>query len=122
MPELSRFYGVVIYMFAKDHLPPHCHAKYGEYIGLVNIRTGEMIEGNLPRISLRLVQDWIELHADELMANWQDNLDTAPFMEDDGAWFRFETPTKRAVRVAVLPELAAKLRQIAHLQGVSLED
>ncbi len=57
---------------------------------------------------------------EEEMAFW-DNLDTAPFMEDDGAWFRFETPTKRAVRVAVLPELVAKLKHIAHLQGVSLE-
>jgi hypothetical protein len=41
MPELSRFYGIVIYMFAKNHLPPHFHAKYGEHIGVIDIRTGE---------------------------------------------------------------------------------
>jgi len=72
MPELSRFYGIVIYMFAKDHLPPHCHAKYGEDIGLINIRTGEMIRGTLPRRALRLVQDWVELHENELMENWNE--------------------------------------------------
>ncbi len=55
MPELSRFYGIVIYMFAKDHLPPHCHVKYAEFRGLIDIRTGEIIEGYLPRRALRLV-------------------------------------------------------------------
>ena len=42
MPELSRFYGIVIYMFAKNHLPPHFHAKYAEYIGIFDIETGEL--------------------------------------------------------------------------------
>jgi hypothetical protein len=70
MPELSRFYGLVIYMFAKDHIPPHCHVKYGEYRGLINILTGELLEGYLPRRAVRLIQDWVELHHDELLANW----------------------------------------------------
>jgi len=72
MPELSRFYGIIIYMFAKDHSPPHCHVKYGEYMGLINIRTGEVIEGKLPRRALRLVQDWIEIHQEELEKNWEE--------------------------------------------------
>ncbi len=72
MPELSRFYGIVIYMFAKDHVPPHFHAKYGEYIGVLNIETGELIEGGLPRRALRLVQDWAELHKAELYKNWEE--------------------------------------------------
>ncbi|MBF9254705.1 DUF4160 domain-containing protein [Pontibacter sp. 172403-2] len=71
MPELSRFYGIIIYMFVKDHNPPHFHAKYGEFIGVIDIRTGEIIEGDLPRRALRLVQDWAELHRIELMANWE---------------------------------------------------
>jgi len=50
-----------------------------------------------------------------------DNLDTADFMEDDGEWFRFETANKRAIRVAILPEIAEKLAQQAHAQGVSIE-
>lgn len=71
MPELSRFYGIIIYMFAKDHNPPHFHAKYGEFVGIIDIRTGEIIEGALPRRALRLVQDWAELHKEELMINWK---------------------------------------------------
>jgi len=57
---------------------------------------------------------------EEEAAFW-DNLDTAPFMEDDGEWFRFETPNKRAIRVAILPEVAEKIAQRAHAQGVSVE-
>jgi hypothetical protein len=57
---------------------------------------------------------------EEEVAFW-DNLDTADFMEDDGEWFRFETPHKRAIRVAILPEIAGELMQRAHAQGVSLE-
>lgn len=71
MPELSRFYGIIIYMFVKDHNPPHFHAKYGEFMGILDIRTGELIEGELPRRALRLVQDWTELHKEELILNWE---------------------------------------------------
>lgn len=49
------------------------------------------------------------------------NLDTTPFMEDDGEWFQFETPNKRAIRVAILPDVAAELIQRARAQGVSVE-
>ena len=57
---------------------------------------------------------------EEEAAFW-DNLDTAPFMEDDGEWFRFETPNKRAIRVAILPEVATELIQRAQAQQVSVE-
>jgi hypothetical protein len=57
---------------------------------------------------------------EEEAAFW-DNLDTADFMADDGEWFRFDTPHKRAVRVAILPEIADELSQRAHAQGVSIE-
>lgn len=70
MPELCRFYGIIIYMFVKDHPPPHFHVKYNEFKALINIRDGEIIKGLLPRRALRLVQDWAELHQDELMENW----------------------------------------------------
>lgn len=70
MPEISRFFGIIIAMYAKDHLPPHFHAKYGDYLGIFNIETGDLIEGNLPRRAIRLVQDWTELHRLELMDNW----------------------------------------------------
>ena len=54
-------------------------------------------------------------------ADFWDNLDTADFMEDDGQWFRFETLHKRAIRVAILPEIAEELSQKASAQGVSVE-
>lgn len=57
---------------------------------------------------------------EEEAAFW-DNLDTADFMEDDGEWFRFETDNKRAVRVAILPEIAEELAKRARAQGVSVE-
>jgi hypothetical protein len=57
---------------------------------------------------------------EEEAAVW-DNLDTAPFMEEDGEWFRFETTTKRAVRVPILPEIADELARRARAQGVSIE-
>ena len=67
MPELSRFFGIVIYMYFKDHLPPHFHATYQEYEAQVAIETGNTIAGDLPRKQTRLVQAWVELHRDELM-------------------------------------------------------
>ena len=54
-------------------------------------------------------------------ADFWDNLDTADLMEDDDQWFRFETLHKRAIRVAILPEIAKELRQKAQAQGVSIE-
>lgn len=57
---------------------------------------------------------------EEEAAFW-DDLDTADFMEDDEKWFRFDTPHKRAVRVAILPEIAEELMRTAQAQGVSIE-
>ena len=54
-------------------------------------------------------------------ATFWDNLDTADFMEDDGEWFRFETAHKRAIRIAILPEIAEELWQKAQAQDVSIE-
>ena len=59
MPEISRFYGIVIKMYfkPKEHEPSHIHALYGEYMGEINIRTMEMEPGDLPRKALELVQE-----------------------------------------------------------------
>ena len=78
MPEISRFFGIIIGMFAKDHSPPHFHAKYGEFAGIFSIGSGEMIEGNLPRRAIALIQDWAELHHEELLANWVEALKDSP--------------------------------------------
>lgn len=68
MPEITRFYGIVIKMFfkPKEHEPSHIHAIYGEYVGEINIKTMEMIEGDLPKKALELVREWLEIHQDEL--------------------------------------------------------
>ncbi len=73
MPVIARFYGVVIKMYFKqsEHNPPHIHAIYGEYIGAVDIKTGDMIEGDLPKRALRMVQEWIEAHRKDLMEIWE---------------------------------------------------
>lgn len=62
-----------------------------------------------------------EFNTYEEEAEFWDNLDTADYMEDDGEWFRFETPTRRAIRVAILPEIADALIQRARAQRVSVE-
>ena len=72
MPEIARFYGIVIKMFfkPKEHEPSHIHALYGEYMGEINILTGEMIAGDLPNKALELVREWLTAHKDELQAMW----------------------------------------------------
>lgn len=70
MPEIARFYGIIIKLFFGDHLPPHFHAVYGEHIGLFNIETLEMIEGDLPKRAKKLVVEWAQFHKDELKEMW----------------------------------------------------
>ena len=70
MPEICRFYGIIIYLYVKDHNPPHIHAEYGEYEALFNINTNEVYSGKLPSRAERLVKEWIELHQIELIEDW----------------------------------------------------
>ena len=58
----------------RDHLPPHFHVEHAEYKAKINILDGELIEGTLPRKSLRLVQAWAEIHRDELLINYNESL------------------------------------------------
>jgi hypothetical protein len=69
MPELSRFLGIVIAMYYRDHGPPHFHAVYGEYEATINISTGEAA-GFLPKHALNHVQEWRLLHRQELVGAW----------------------------------------------------
>lgn len=70
MPVISRFYGIVIKMYPNDHMPPHFHAIYGEYIGMIDIRTLEMIEGDLSSRALKLIKEWALKYQDDLMEMW----------------------------------------------------
>ena len=70
MPEVSRVYGIVIGMYNEDHNPPHFHVRYNDYRAVIDIQTGD-VEGRLPRRVLNMVYEWLDLHKDELMANWE---------------------------------------------------
>ena len=73
MPVISRFYGMVIKMFflSSEHNPPHIHVLYGEYMGVIDIRTNKMIQGDLPDKALKIVQEWTAIHQQELLKMWE---------------------------------------------------
>jgi len=70
MPEISRFYGIVIYMFFNDHNPPHFHVNYQGYDAIIEIENGT-VTGQIPRRALKMIYEWLDLHKDELMNNWE---------------------------------------------------
>ena len=74
MPVISMFYGIIVslyYVDNKQHHLPHIHAKYQEDEAVVSISDGELLEGSLPPAKMRLLLAWLEIHKDELMADWQ---------------------------------------------------
>ena len=70
MPELSRFYGIVIAMYQNDHGPAHFHARYAGMKAKVRIDPSEVIAGELPPRATKLVLEWAQLHRDELLHCW----------------------------------------------------
>lgn len=74
MPIVTMFYGLIIRMYDFDtdqHHLPHIHVEYGDDNAVFNIEDGEIVTGKLPKNKTRLVQAWIELHQEELMADWK---------------------------------------------------
>ncbi len=74
MPTISFFYGILIRMFFRDmerHHLPHIHAEYQGSLAVFAIESGEILSGELPRKQTRLVEAWIEIHKEELLANWK---------------------------------------------------
>jgi hypothetical protein len=71
MPEVARFYGIIIKVFFGDHPPPHFHAVYGEYNALISIESLEIIEGDLPKRAQSLVMDWASLYQSDLLKMWE---------------------------------------------------
>lgn len=71
MPEISRFYGIVIRIFYDDHNPPHFHAEYGEHEVLVHIGTLAVLSGRLPARALGMVTEWAAMRQAELRAAWE---------------------------------------------------
>jgi hypothetical protein len=70
MPELSRFYGIIIRMFYGDHAPPHFHAVYQGRVIMVNIETLEVMEGSMSPRAQKLILEWADLHREDLRQAW----------------------------------------------------
>ncbi len=72
MPEISRFYGIVIKMFfkPKEHDPGHIYAIYGEKVGIFDLRTMQMTEGDLPKRAQELIIEWMSTYQNELLEMW----------------------------------------------------
>lgn len=74
LPTISMFYGILILMYFYDnkkHNCPHIHVEYGEYEATVAIEDGVILSGDLPSAKMKLVQAWIEIHREDLLANWK---------------------------------------------------
>ena len=70
MAEISRFYGIIISMFGSEHNPPHLHVKYGHYKAIYTMKNG-VIKGEIPINIIRKVNEWVEIHKNELSQNWE---------------------------------------------------
>jgi len=84
MPEISRFYGIAIYLRYNDHNPPHFHAKYGKYKAVFSIKELKLMEGNMPPRAISHILEWAFLHRDELMKDWNLARENAPLNKIKG--------------------------------------
>lgn len=74
MPIISMFYGIIVRMFYmdnKEHKLPHIHVEYQDFLAVIEIPSGSLIVGKFPSDKLKLIGAWIEIHKDELMADWK---------------------------------------------------
>ena len=71
MPEICRFFGIVIKMFFDDHNPPHFHAEYSGDLALIDIRNLSVFSGRLPPRVMGLVIEWATIHQEELFVDWE---------------------------------------------------
>ena len=74
MPTISMFYGILVLMYFHDdkkHSVPHIHAEYGEHHVTCAIEDGRILAGSLPKPKMKLVEAWLEIHREDLLANWK---------------------------------------------------
>jgi hypothetical protein len=83
MPEISRFYGMVIAMYYNDHAPPHFHVRYAKQKAMIGIDPVELLEGKLPANAKTLILEWATQHQNELMADWELARQQAPLNKID---------------------------------------
>jgi hypothetical protein len=74
MPVISMFYGIIVHLYFADnrrHKKPHIHVSYQENEAVICLPNGEVLEGSLPSNKMKLLQAWLEIHSDEVMADWE---------------------------------------------------
>ena len=71
MPEISRFFGMIVTMYYNDHAPPHFHVRYSQQKAIITIETLTLLEGELKPRALGLAIEWAALHQSELLENWK---------------------------------------------------
>ena len=71
MPEICRFYGIIIAMFFYDHSPPHFHVRYGDDNAVIDINSLRVLDGNIPVRALNMVIEWAAIHKEELLKDWE---------------------------------------------------
>ena len=81
MPELSRFYGIIIRMYFADHAPPHFHAFYGEEEVVIDIRQLAVIRGNFSPRAFGLLMEWASIHQGDLLTAWDQAVNAQPPMK-----------------------------------------
>lgn len=81
MPEISRFFGIVIAMYYTDHVPPHFHVRYGGAKATLDIESLGILDGHLPPRARGLVTEWASMHRDELRADWERARAKAPLSD-----------------------------------------
>ena len=81
MPEISRFLGIVIYMYFNDHDPPHFHAKYNEFRGKITIEDLRLIDGKFPNRITAIILEWANEHWAELITNWNTLRETGSYQK-----------------------------------------
>jgi hypothetical protein len=78
LPEISRFFGIIISIFYDEHNPPHFHARYAEYKIAIDINSLKVLEGDFPPRALGLVIEWASLHKKELLEDWELSFQNLP--------------------------------------------
>ncbi|HAT50489.1 MAG: DUF4160 domain-containing protein [Nitrospirae bacterium] len=71
MSELSRFLGIVVFMYFNEHNPPHVHIRYNEFRAVMDIHSFNILDGHLPARVRGLAEEWMELHQAELLSMWE---------------------------------------------------
>jgi hypothetical protein len=80
MPEISRFFGIIVFINYNDHNPPHFHAWYGDYKITITIEEG-IVEGKMPKRALKMIFEWMELHKLELIEDWNRAKNKEPLLK-----------------------------------------